>query len=49
MVWSGEGVVEDTSEEAGGKLDGWMGGGRGKGMGTGAESVGTDAVPGDRR
>lgn len=42
-------MAEDTSEGAGGKLDGWRGAGRGKGTGTGAESAGIDAVPGDRR
>lgn len=48
-VWSGEGEVEDTFEEAGGKSDGSMGGGRGKGTVMGVESVWPDGAPGDRR
>lgn len=49
MVWSGEGEAEDTFEEVGGRLDGWMGEWRGRGTGTGVESVATDGAPGDQR
>lgn len=49
VVWSEEGEVEGTFEEAGGKLDGLMGGGRGTEMEKGVESVGPDAAPGDQR
>lgn len=49
VVWSGEGEVEGTFEEVGGKLDGSMGEGRGIGTGMGVESAGPDGAPGDQR
>lgn len=40
--------MEDTSEQAGGKLDGSMEEGRGRGTGMGVEFVWPDGAPGDQ-